>query len=95
MRYPFRPTATERRSEPSRSVAQPHGDDRDQAAYLDRARMTEEARAAILAELAWARAFAGDPPPITQPVCLTLTDTHPGNFVVSEGTSPRSLVRRS
>lgn len=56
-----------------------------QAAFLADAGLAPEARTAIAAELAWARGFAdqvaAERPP--QPVTLVLTDTHPGNFLIT------------
>ncbi|MGF1629883.1 MAG: aminoglycoside phosphotransferase family protein [Kiloniellaceae bacterium] len=56
-----------------------------QATFLDAARLAADSRRAIDAELAWARGFAvrtaaGAP---HQPRSLVLTDTHPGNFLVT------------
>jgi aminoglycoside phosphotransferase (APT) family kinase protein len=56
-----------------------------QAAFLPQAGLDGDSRAALEAELAWARDFAarvaaGSP---AQPRSLVLTDTHPGNFLVT------------
>jgi len=40
------------------------------------------ARAAIEAEIAWARGFAADSRDKDQPVTLVMSDTHPGNFLI-------------
>lgn len=58
---------------------------REQAESLPAAHLDPEAAAEIGAELAWAEAFADQ---VTrerraQPVTLVLTDTHPGNFLVT------------
>lgn len=53
-----------------------------QAAFLDDAVLSSEARQEIDAELAWARAFASESNGQPQPQTLVLTDTHPGNFLI-------------
>ncbi len=40
------------------------------------------ARAAIEAEIAWARTFAAESADKDQPVTLVMSDTHPGNFLI-------------
>ena len=55
-----------------------------QAAYLDRADIDRAARAQLADELAWARDFAARAGAQDQPVRLVLTDTHPGNFLITE-----------
>lgn len=56
-----------------------------QAACLGEAALAPQSRALIAAELAWARGFAAavarEAP--AQPQSLVLTDTHPGNFLVT------------
>ena len=56
-----------------------------QAEFLTEAALEAAARAAIEAELAWARDFAervaAERP--RQPISLVLTDTHPGNFLIT------------
>ncbi len=59
-----------------------------QAAFLDQADIDADSAAAIEAELAWARRFTADQSASEQPVCLTLTDTHSGNFVMRDGPPP-------
>lgn len=54
------------------------------ASYLDAAGLDRTAAQEIRAELAWARAHVDSLTPGGQPVCLTLVDTHPGNFLVDE-----------
>jgi Ser/Thr protein kinase RdoA (MazF antagonist) len=53
----------------------------EQAAYLPDAQLSNEARAAIADELAWARDFATQGEPDIA-LCLVGTDTHPGNFLI-------------
>lgn len=53
----------------------------EQATYLTRARLTQQAESDIRAELEWARSFAGSGEP-DFPLCLVGTDTHPGNFLI-------------
>jgi hypothetical protein len=53
----------------------------EQAAYLPNAQLSDEARAAIADELAWAREFATQGEPDIE-LCLVGTDTHPGNFLI-------------
>ena len=53
-----------------------------QAASLDAAGLTGDARRQIDEELDWARRFAGETH-APQPATLCLTDTHPGNFLVT------------
>ena len=57
------------------------GIEQNAARFLDRAVPAAEARAAIRAELDAMRALAAGAPG-TQPLCLALADTHPGNFLV-------------
>ncbi len=56
-----------------------------QATYLDAAGIAAESRQLLEAELDWARAFAtrmaAEAP--AQPRSLVLTDTHPGNFLIT------------
>lgn len=56
-----------------------------QAAFLPQAGLDGDSRAALEAELAWARDFAArvaaESP--RQPRSLVLTDTHPGNFLIT------------
>ncbi len=57
----------------------------EQAPFVDEVAASADARAAIAAELDWARHFAQDiagAAGAAQPVTLVLTDTHPGNFLV-------------
>ena len=56
-----------------------------QAEYLEPAGLEADALAEIEAELTWARDFAADVASErrTQPVSLVLTDTHPGNFLIT------------
>lgn len=53
-----------------------------QAAFLDDAVLSTEARQEVDAELTWARAFASKSAGQPQPQTLVLTDTHPGNFLI-------------
>ncbi len=53
----------------------------EQAAFLPDAKLSEDARAAIADELAWARDFATQGEPDIA-LCLVGTDTHPGNFLI-------------
>lgn len=66
-------------------VAQALAEIERQAAFLGAAALAEESRAWIEAQLAWARGFAAavarEAP--AQPRSLVLTDTHPGNFLVT------------
>ena len=66
-------------------VAQALAEIERQAAFLGAAALAEESRAWIEAQLAWARGFAAavarEAP--AQPRGLVLTDTHPGNFLVT------------
>ena len=55
-----------------------------QAAYLDGAELAPGARAELEAELAWARDFAARTAGKEQPARLVLTDTHPGNFLITD-----------
>jgi hypothetical protein len=55
-----------------------------QAPALDEAGLPVATRGALLAELAWARRFAGDAKGVDQPIALVGTDTHPGNFILRE-----------
>ena len=55
----------------------------DQAAYLADAQLPDAARAALVDELAWARAFAKQGEP-DMALCLVGTDTHPGNFLIDD-----------
>jgi len=54
-----------------------------QAEVLDRADIAPAARQAIADELDWARQFAVEAHGLEQPVCLVMTDTHPGNFIIA------------
>ena len=54
----------------------------EQAGYLDRAGLEEDARAQIREEVAWARRFAARHAGAPQPITLCGTDTHPGNFLI-------------
>ncbi len=53
----------------------------EQAAYLPDVQLSDEARAAIADELAWARDLATQSEPDIA-LCLVGTDTHPGNFLI-------------
>jgi len=55
-----------------------------QARFLGEAGLSSEARAEIEAELTWARTFRAEATSSVQPVCLVLTDTHPGNFLIDD-----------
>jgi len=55
-----------------------------QGPALDEAGLPVATRGALLAELAWARRFAGDAKGADQPIALVGTDTHPGNFILRE-----------
>ncbi len=54
-----------------------------QAENVERADIAPAARQAIFDELDWARHFAVGSHGLEQPVCLVVTDTHPGNFIVT------------
>ncbi|WP_169816595.1 aminoglycoside phosphotransferase family protein [Rhodovibrio salinarum] len=55
-----------------------------QAEYLDAADLDPAAREELEAELDWARAFAARVEGAAQPIRLVLTDTHPGNFLITD-----------
>ena len=69
---------------------------REQAEHLPQARLTPEAAAEIESELAWAGAFAQqvEREQRRQPVTLVLTDTHPGNFLITpdQGGSAKAVI---
>ena len=52
-----------------------------QVVHMPEARVPRGSAPAIMEDLAWAREFARGPLP-PQPVTLTLTDSHPGNFLI-------------
>ncbi len=54
-----------------------------QAAFLEAAELGAASRAAIEAEHAWAQDFAARRAGREQPLSLVLTDTHPGNFLIT------------
>lgn len=69
----------------------------EQARHLPAAGLSPEAAAEIEAELAWAESFAKavETGERRQPVTLVLTDTHPGNFLITpddEGGSKAVIV---
>ncbi len=53
----------------------------EQATYLPQAQLSDHARRAIQAELAWAQDIANQGEPDIA-LCLVGTDTHPGNFLI-------------
>ena len=53
----------------------------EQAVYLTRAQLTQQAEFDIRADLDWARSFASKGEP-DFPLCFVGTDTHPGNFLI-------------
>ena len=63
----------------------------EQAAYLDRAGLADDARAQIREEIAWARRFAARHAGAPQPIALCGTDTHPGNFLVERPSTGRAV----
>ena len=63
----------------------------EQAAYLDRAGLADDARAQIREEIAWARRFAARHAGAPQPIALCGTDTHPGNFLVERPGTGRAV----
>ena len=65
-------------------VAETHARILSQARHLDAIPLSAEARAAIDAELAWAENFAAESANAPHAIALVLTDTHPGNFLVTE-----------
>jgi len=54
-----------------------------QLAFVDRLTIDPAARRAIAAEHEWARDFATATRGLAQPIGLALTDTHPGNFLLT------------
>jgi aminoglycoside phosphotransferase (APT) family kinase protein len=54
-----------------------------QAELLERVEIPAESRAAINDELDWARRFAVQIRGLESPVTLVMTDTHPGNFIIT------------
>ena len=56
----------------------------EQAVYLPEAGLMDAARAALEDELAWARGFAGDAAGKPHLITLVGTDTHPGNFLITD-----------
>lgn len=55
----------------------------EQAVFLDRAGLSDAAKAGINEDLVWAREFAGQGEP-DFPVSLVCTDAHPGNFLIDD-----------
>lgn len=65
---------------------------RDQARFFATAPATAEVRAALADELAWAEGFAAAAAARPQPRTLVATDTHPGNFVIEDGSGRAVFV---
>ena len=63
-----------------------------QAVFLEVCGAHASARAAIAEELAWARDFAGSPPPGAHPISLVSTDAHPGNFLIDALKPDRAVL---
>lgn len=54
----------------------------EQAPFIAPSGADPDAQRMITEELNWARGFAANLPSTDQPVTLTLTDTHPGNYLI-------------
>ena len=56
----------------------------EQAAHMPKARLARAARRQIEEDLDWARRFAAETEDGAQAIALVGTDTHPGNFLITE-----------